>query len=487
MSGETKVCPVCDSVIDADARRCSECNTDLSLFDVDSDLDKAPSPNGKSLDDILKSIVAGKDVRPDLFEDIKTIATDGSSGGEEDILSDTEVETGVEFECPNCGARVGSDAKQCPSCGAEFADDAVEQFECPLCNAIVDSTATSCPNCGVAFAEDSPAPPARPAPPATRANPSSRPGTPVTARVSAGDELELEIAPPPVARPSTQAAKPAGPSPMERLWSIVESRRVPPENDPLDKATLYRELPRLVNEVKPLLLTAKKVGVEIGAEKDLISEAIAYGKKRDVERAVTLIRKARFQLENAFTSQIAKRIEALLLEAERSRATGGDAGAIIRMCNEAIRSLEERDYASAGDGVKAAKEEFEARSGGYAKARQELATIKELAADTKKVGLNLREVDAFLSRADAAMAAKNHDQAAGYAVQARQALLKALPEVLSKEMKKARNALLDMKVKGGDLTKPVGLLKQASIHIKREEYADAVKFVRMFQDEVGKF
>ena len=85
------------------------------------------------------------------------------------------------------------------------------------------------------------------------------------------------------------------------------------------------------------------------------------------------------------------------------------------------------------------------------------------------------------------MAAKNYDQAAGYAVQARQSLLKALPDVLSKEMKKARNALLDMKVKGGDLTKPVGLLKQASIHMKREEFADAVKFVRMFQDEVGKF
>jgi len=76
-------------------------------------------------------------------------------------------------------------------------------------------------------------------------------------------------------------------------------------------------------------------------------------------------------------------------------------------------------------------------------------------------------------------------QAAGLYVQARQALLKGLPDLLNRQMKKARNALLDMKVKGGDLTKPVGLLKQASIHMKREEYADAVRFVRMFQDEIG--
>jgi hypothetical protein len=31
----------------------------------------------------------------------------------------------------------------------------------------------------------------------------------------------------------------------------------------------------------------------------------------------------------------------------------------------------------------------------------------------------------------------------------------------------------------------LGILKQASIHMKREEYADAVRFVRRFRDEVG--
>src|SRR3970040_1142617 len=149
VSGETKVCPVCHSVIDADARRCTECNTDLSLFDVDSDgipdMDKVPSSNGKSIDDILESIVSGKSVRGDIFEDIKTIATNNkaAAGEDDDILADTEVEPGVEFECPNCGTRVAASATVCPGCGAEFAEEAVEQFECPLCNPVVDVTATS--------------------------------------------------------------------------------------------------------------------------------------------------------------------------------------------------------------------------------------------------------------------------------------------------------------------------------------------------------
>ncbi|MEK6851300.1 MAG: zinc ribbon domain-containing protein, partial [Candidatus Thermoplasmatota archaeon] len=429
--------------------------------------DKVPKTNSKSIDDILESIVSGKD-RPDIFEDIKTIATNGSASGD-DILA--EEPSGVEFECPNCGARVAANAKVCPGCGAEFAEEAVEQFECPLCNSVVDVNATTCPNCGVAFAEEEPEAPT-PAP-------AARPAAPATV-----DDLDLELEAPVARRPP--AAKPGGPSPMERLWALVESRRVPPPEKAMDKATLYKELPRLVSEVKPLLLTAKKVGVEIGGEKDLITQAISYGKQRDVESAVTLIRKARFQLENAFTSQLAKQVEALLVEGERARMAGSDTGAILAMCAAAIDALDRRDYGTAGEKVKSAREEFEARSGGFAKARQELHAVRELVGDARKLGLSLRDVDGYVSRADAAMNSKNYEQAAGYAVQARQSLLKGLPDLLQKQMKKARNELLDMKVKGGDLTKPVGLLKQASIHMKREEYADAVRFVRMFQDEIGR-
>jgi RNA polymerase subunit RPABC4/transcription elongation factor Spt4 len=469
VAGETKVCPVCDSVIDADARRCTECNTDLSLFDVDGDgipdVGPAAKTNGKSIDDILDSIVSGKELRSDIFDDIKTIANNQAKA-EDDILAE-EGPAGVEFECPNCGTRVAASATKCPGCGAEFAEEAVEQFECPLCNSVVDVTATSCPNCGVAFAEEKEAAPA----------PAPAPKIPATV-----EDLDLELETP----AAPPAAKPGAASPMERLWSLVEARRVPPDEKVLDKAGLYKELPRLVNDVKPLLLIAKKVGVEIGGEKDLITQAISYGKQRDVERAVSLIRQARFRLENAFTSQLAKQTEAVLVESERARATGADIGAITRLCGAAIDALEAHDYGAAGEKVKAAREEFDARSGGYAKARQELHAVRDLVGDARKIGLTLREVDAYVARADAAMNGKNYDQAAGYSVQARQALLKALPDMLQKQMKKARNSLLDIKVRGGDLTKSVGLLKQASIHMKREEYAEAVRFVRMFQDEIGR-
>ena len=148
VSGETRECPVCDAPIDPGIRRCPECSTDLTLFDVNRDgvpdLDPAAAAPGKSIDDILASI-EGKDVRSDIFEDIKTIGTTVRVEG---------VEPEAEFQCPTCDAPVTANAQRCPSCGAVFAQETVEQFECPLCNAVVAVDATSCPSCGVQFAQE---------------------------------------------------------------------------------------------------------------------------------------------------------------------------------------------------------------------------------------------------------------------------------------------------------------------------------------------
>jgi len=468
LSGKTRACPVCDSAIDEGARQCPECNTDLSLFDIDSDgvsdIDKTPVPAGKAIDDILASIAKDKEVRPDIFDHMKTIATNGTQ--EDDILADTPGEPGAEFACPDCGTRVAPNAQLCPSCGAQFAEETVEQFECPLCNAVVDVDATSCPSCGVQFAQEVASPPA-PARPARAA-----PGATV-------DELGLEE------KPAPTSTKPAGSSIKERLRQVAKSRRIPPDEGAADRGALYKELPRLVNDVKPLLLVAKKIGVEIGEQKDLISEAIAYGKKRDVERAVQLIRQAQFLLEETFTSALVERIDSILVDAERSRQTGGDVGEALSLCVASIEALEKRDYNASADKIKEAKEEFDARSGGYGKAREEYELSKSLVIDARKLGLDLREANTDLRRAESALQGRNWDQATLLAVQARQSLFKALPGLLNAEMKKARNALLEMKVKGGDLAKPVGILKQASIHMKRQEFADALKFVAMFRDQVG--
>jgi len=65
-------------------------------------------------------------------------------------------------------------------------------------------------------------------------------------------------------------------------------------------------------------------------------------------------------------------------------------------------------------------------------------------------------------------------------------VLFVLPPILAAQMKSARDRLLDARAKGRDLTRPIGLLKQASIHQKRQEYESALRYLRLFHDEIGR-
>jgi len=81
---------------------------------------------------------------------------------------------------------------------------------------------------------------------------------------------------------------------------------------------------RLVNEVKPMLLTARKVGVDIEEPKRLINDAIAAGKRRDIDRAVALVSQSKVSLERSFAGQIAARVDSLLGDLEKAKAGGSE-------------------------------------------------------------------------------------------------------------------------------------------------------------------
>src|SRR3970040_475362 len=73
--GETKLCPVCDFAIDADARKCPHCDTDLRLFDIPGDgLDGVKPHPSAYIDDLIASITEGKEVKAEIFENLKNVA-----------------------------------------------------------------------------------------------------------------------------------------------------------------------------------------------------------------------------------------------------------------------------------------------------------------------------------------------------------------------------------------------------------------------------
>ena len=439
----------------------------MSLFDVEADdeLDTGSMkiPSSASIDDLLDSITEGKEMKGDIFDAIKSAANDGAAS--DDPLAEPGRPTapavpgtaGV-FECPVCGTAVDEDAKACPSCGAEFSEEAVEEFECPACGASVEARATACPSCGVTFV------------------------------------TEEELAAPPRGRSIAAAPTPAPPAPAMaevretalrgRLEKAKAVRAAMPRSaPPVDRRSLYKELPRLVNEVKPMLLTARKVGVDIEEPKRLINDAIAAGRRREIDRAVALVSQSKVSLERSFASQIAARIESLLGDLEKAKAGGSSVGGVEGLLDESISNLESGDFVTSSDRANAAREQFEKIAGGYHRAKEALRGAEGLAEDSRVFNLDVREADKFIRQGREALGRREYESASQLADRATGAIMKVLPPFLNDEMKRARNRLLDLKMRGGDLTRPIGILKQASIHLKREEYADAMRFVRQFRRE----
>lgn len=458
-------------------RKCPNCNTDLRLFDIDKDgspdMDKVKVGDDKSIDDLLASIAEGKEVKADIFEDIKNISKSGTS--DEDETGGAEAEAAPTlFECPVCGTQVEASANQCPSCGAQFAEEApAEGFECPLCGAQVDAAATRCPSCGVEFeteageaSETAPEEP-QPEPPAKATLAEARRAGPAQPRAPPGQ----------VATSTTNLGR--------RLDALRARGIEAPSPRKLDKKTLYKELPKIVNEVKPLLLSAKKVGVSIENSKQIINEAIAAGKNKQMEKAVELVSAAKAELERSFMMELTGQIDALLSEVDKARATGSAVTSIEGYLDEAIGLLERGDYQNVGDRIALARTEFTAKAGGYYKAKEAIQAADDLLEDSSVLGVEFTEAKKALSKAKDALDKRRWDQSEIEAGKARDYVMRELPKYLDKEMKRARNLLLDMKVKGGDLTKPIGILKQASIHLKREEYGDAIHYVKLFRREIS--
>ncbi len=396
------------------------------------------------------------------------------------------------FECPVCGTRVGADAATCPGCGAQFAEEEVpaEKFECPLCGVSVDASATKCPGCGVEFEEEvkEEVPKAPPVTEVPQRKPPSRevplePST-IEREVETVQEVEIEEAAP---TPTISVVPSIGePGYLRQRIDNIKSRGIKKERlEGLDKKTMYRELPRIVNEVKPLLLNAKKIGVNIEGSKQLINFAIAAGKKREMEKAVQLVSEAKAELHQAFIKELTNQLETLTNEVDKARAGGSSVATIESMLDEAITLLEDGMFQDVANKLISAKEEFTKTAGGYYKANQAIVDTQKLIDDSAIIQVDLAEANKALVRARDALRVKQWDQAEAEARRAKDYVMRELPVKLTKEMKQARDFLLDMKVKGGDLTKPIGILKQASIHLKREEYQEAVHYVRLFRQEVG--
>ena len=459
---------------------CPSCQTDLTLFDLaggPQEPIEVPVRDGRSIDEILASIMNGKEDHREIIESLKSVARNTSESGETATVSgsasmiSTARELGEKFLCPVCETLVAADATVCPACGAEFSEGSATEYECPVCKASVPADADQCPNCGVRFADDSGV--AKIAPPV--------PGLSGAVVDVSGAGRAPALATVAVAPPS---AKPTRSPLQNRLEALRQTRREADRRIPTgDRKLLYRELPKLVNEVKPLLVSAKRIGLEIEEGKRIINDAIQAGKGRDIERAVTLIADARRALDIAFVDFIGGGIERFVLEIRAAKGEGGVA-AVTPGLLEAVSRMEAGDYDGAWDTYQIVLDRFESEAKDFHDARKTIEDGDRLAHEVRAMGMDVSASERLLRQARESLERRDVAAATRIGTQAYDRLKRDVPEFVQEEMRKARSLLLDLKLQGNDLAKPIGILKEASTLVKREAWAEALRQIRDFHKEI---
>jgi len=238
-----------------------------------------------------------------------------------------------------------------------------------------------------------------------------------------------------------------------------------------------------VNEVKPLLVSAKRIGLEIDDGKRIINDAIQAGKGRDIERAVTLIADARRTLDVAFVDFIGGQIDTFLQE---MRAAKGDAGvqAATPKLLEAVSRLEAGDYDAAWDRFQSTLGTFQTEAKDFHEARTVIDGGDRLAREARAMGMDLRDAERLLRQGRESLDRRDVTGALRLGRQAQERMKRDVPAFVQEEMRKARNELLDLKVRGNDLSRPIGILKDASAMVKQESWGDALRQIREFHKAV---
>lgn len=522
VDGDSNKCGLCDAELETGSHVCPNCGADLSLLDLDDGEGLDAIKQSISLDDLLATVLdepkipasakeeGGKSLddldldlempdepveKPTLDLDVLEEDSPGSGttdGGaaaepepgpevevpkEEDIPTETPAKVitsaadslvegpgeapvedeGLTYECPECGARVAENAPMCFSCGALFSE---ETHVCPECGAEVATGAAQCPQCGVHFAQEGEAMPEVP---------------PVAPQ-----------APEPVPRPEPEIRlSPGGSGQLVRTildrYESLERQPFSPSQDPIQ---LQQSLKEYVTYLRTLLLLAKAVHVPTDSIQLKVADATRRARAQDLEGAVRMAHSAKLALEQSLSLQVAKRVEMFQADLANNRSRGMAYPVAEDLVQRAVADVEAGRVQSAFDRLERAKEDIAASSGGQTDARYALQTAKEMVEEVVPLGLAADELQSSLADGEKALRQGNWEAAAQMASSVQERATETLQDGLSGEMKRIRERVMQLKIQGRDVSRPIALLKQAGASIKERSYEDAMRYLNLIKQDI---
>ena len=139
---------------------------------------------------------------------------------------------------------------------------------------------------------------------------------------------------------------------MERLAGIRarKSGLLVPEDREMTQVLL-----RLVGEIKPLLVAAKKAGLNVPEIRRVVSEATA-GREGDLPYRVRVVEQLKDTLESALVERIAENLQSVLVDIGRTKSASQQADAAELTASEGVALLDAGNYSAAIDRAMKARE-----------------------------------------------------------------------------------------------------------------------------------
>ncbi len=325
------------------------------------------------------------------------------------------------------------------------------EFDCPDCGAHIIGEVSRCPDCGIEFVIEE-----------------------VTEDELDGDGAEENAE----AEGGTDGAEDA----VGAEVAEEDEHDVPQAADP---EALKEEFSSLVDELRPLWELAERHGADTSGARRLMDRAVSAGKRRDVEEAVATLRECRSLLD----SEIAGRLEQDLCHledlAEVAKAAGSDASG-LRAAIGGARALNgkgdlEGAFREAENGAGMA----EKLSGHYMEANELYEALERAVLNAERFYLDVREVRGLLNESREAKERADWTTMGILARKGRDELARVLPELISSELRRAKQSLLDAKASGRDVATMVKLLRAAGVEAKRGRSEEALERLVEFRDEEG--
>jgi RNA polymerase subunit RPABC4/transcription elongation factor Spt4 len=440
------------------------------------------------------------------------------------------------FQCPNCNGAVKESDNVCPHCGAMFVEEEVSQFECPACGTLVNADATTCPGCGAIFVEDEAAaeaasagapkaaPAAAPTPAAAAATEAEGEESVIvvesSSEATAQDEdirrkvLEIkegrgqeaaeakkvkkpglgglfkggkkeEEATPAVPQKVVVAPKPAAVAPQ--TMAIAPPPTVK-RQFPTDPKAQGIELAKMVNDVRSLLNIATERRLIIDESKDMLDHAIAAGRERQLQNALTLISTAEDRLNIRLREYAVATFSSLQDEMTVAKKLGGNTAKSEVLAKEAKRAAETPDYQAAFVFIDKAKAELAPITGKYNAVRDILRKYERLVKDSRAVGIDNEPLKETLEEAKAAFDALDFDKADSIAHGSTEEIMGQVKGRIGPEIDKAKSMLVEVKMKSesGGIGPQITILKSAIKAYKEENYLEALAEIKRFKKEMKK-